>query len=57
MMKYLSNIAILILATVFLSGCETVTSNQTASSADEIYGFKKVLVKSLDNLVKAGSAC
>lgn len=51
MMKYLSNIAILILATVFLSGCETVTSNQTASSADEIYGFKKVLVKGGDFLI------
>ena len=44
-MKYLSNIALLFLTAIFLSGCETVPSNHKTGSADEMYGFKKEYYK------------
>jgi dienelactone hydrolase len=47
-MKYRSNIVLLLLTAVFLSGCKTITYGHEPGSVGDMYGMKKVLVKGGD---------
>lgn len=48
MMKYLSNILLIILVSTTLHGCKTITYDRNPASIGELYNFQKVLVKGGD---------